>query len=555
MVFLRKRRLVATFIIAWTAWFLRAAFFGEDGVIYDLYQRGKLAWESTADLVKAIALCIYSWTSFTAPFLVDVCHLLSRVNASLTWRLRIMTFAIISAGTGLLFIGRRVILYKENVIRVAFQSSILLVAPLLWLILIFMPNPDMWLPTTLTIATSVIPCILSARSFWRHDVDACGRWLRYWVVFPIVDACRDALQEYQAAILISAPSPSPYFGGGGVVGFDSQTSSSPSFLNSDSIGSSSSQPPSFDGSLSTSLLGTEPHASHSSRYGGPSHDAQRLLLILTLWLQIWDGSLSFHHMCTRMGSLVLEWLPVGITPRVWGHKWRRLRHINVLKKAGVLLTDHVALTCIMLLSGLAFAAFFFKFITKVVPLMIMWGASINAAEVVIMKIHQLYEQNLSFWVLMEATSLTLMRVPFLGTILMWFRIPILVCFYMFGQKLLNILGSALGLSSSSTSSLSSPPSATSSRMASPEHYSLESSTEQPNTLRSLTKLTPTRTKRALGDLAQARQSPSSLEDAKTVVMGSTAKAPQQSPSVNRSFLSAVFSRNNKSTAAKRHVSP
>jgi len=409
---MKKRRVFIGFVLAWLIWFLNSAITGRTGAIIDIYERGTLAWQSTIELVQAVGKCLYFWVNFTAPFIIDVGNLVSRLNATLTWRMRIMMTAFLSIVIGLYLIARQVVLHQEGVKRVAFQSSILIVAPSLWMGLAIIPNAELWLPTTLMLATSVYPCIQSARSFWTRDVEACGRWLRYWVVFPIVDACREALQEYQTGLFQQQQQQQQHAYDGG------------------------------DGDVSDSAPPSD---------GTAIRDAQRILLIFTLWLQVWDGSLSFHRICTHVGSWLWRSLPVRIVPRSFTTKWHKIRHINVLKRVMMLVTDNLLASSMLLAVLGVFVVFFFKLLSRVVPLMIMWGASVNAAEVVLRNIHQLYEQNLAFWILMQGSSLTVLKVPVLGTLMSWFRIPMLVCFYMFGQQLLNVLGDAIGVCANSPS--------------------------------------------------------------------------------------------------------
>jgi len=116
-----------------------------------------------------------------------------------------------------------------------------------------------------------------------------------------------------------------------------------------------------------------------------------------------------------------------------------------VKRTLVVCTENLLATSVLAVLVIVPVVLFFKFLSKVVPILIMWGASVNCAEVVLKRIEQLYEQKIAFWVLMQASTLTLLKVPVVGTVFDWLRIPTLVAFYMFGHPILTVIGNSFGL--------------------------------------------------------------------------------------------------------------
>mmetsp|Transcript_36970 Transcript_36970/g.68234 ORF Transcript_36970/g.68234 Transcript_36970/m.68234 type:complete len:386 (-) Transcript_36970:287-1444(-) len=371
-----KRSLLLFFFAAWFLWFIVSLASGGYGVWVDISKRGVLAYHATVGLFEAIGRAVFYWINFTAPFAVDVGNLLKNANNKLDWPKRIL---IIGIALSILIVQVAVkgfLYHKQNVKRVAFQCSIIVFAPALYVVLGRLPNPEMWASGILQLITSVVPCVLSTRSFWARDKEGCGRWLRYWVVFPVVETARNLATIY---------------------GVDKE--------------------------------------------GGDA--VLRALIIFTVWLQIWDGSLTFYGMYNAMCVWFLKKLPYrAFHSRAW-----KTPGTNMITSFLQLSAHRVLATILLVVMAMVLVYVFYSFVTTVVPLMLMWGASLNAAEVVIQRIEELYEQNLAFWVLSEGTTVTLSHIPVVGTLFGLFRIPILVWYYMFGNSILRFVGKAIGLNS------------------------------------------------------------------------------------------------------------
>eukprot|EP00472_Partenskyella_glossopodia_P011814 CAMPEP_0197537594 /NCGR_PEP_ID=MMETSP1318-20131121/57362_1 /TAXON_ID=552666 /ORGANISM="Partenskyella glossopodia, Strain RCC365" /LENGTH=186 /DNA_ID=CAMNT_0043095793 /DNA_START=684 /DNA_END=1244 /DNA_ORIENTATION=+ len=173
----------------------------------------------------------------------------------------------------------------------------------------------------------------------------------------------------------------------------------------------------------------------------------KIVIIFTIWLQAWDGSLAFHFFCSALTGSILKAIPKH-------NIFKIPENTTVLKKIVMCFTENIALAAIVLVSVAVPFILFFNLLSKVVPMMIMWGASLNAAEVVVKKIEPLYEQKIAYWILSQASSLILLQIPVAATVFGIFRIPTLVCFYMFGHTILNIVGRGVSFSSSSKNTTS-----------------------------------------------------------------------------------------------------
>ncbi|GAB5367872.1 hypothetical protein AAMO2058_001269200 [Amorphochlora amoebiformis] len=422
---MRKRWVIAVFGALWILWFVISAAIGGKDVIIEIVGRGKRAWGSTAELFRAMGTALFHWIDFTAPFVIDVWNILSEINNWLSLRTRVATVLGFFALTGMYLSIRRVMSQKDNVIRIAFQSSVILTAPLMWLGLGLVPTPSLWEPYVLPIVHSVIPCILSLRAFWDSDRRLCGRWLRYWTVFPVVQTAADLVTNYKD------------HSSGAPVTF--QPTSSPT------------------GTFFVSSMGGKSSLAVGIQTPIPGEDTiYRILIVFTLWLEIYDSSLAFHWFCSRLGRACVRTLHMatpngflrGITDP-FGLRETCSDQAKLGRRILFCVTENAVLaTLLTLIIGTTFFLFF-HFLTTLIPALLMWGASMSSVEVVVCHIEQLYEQKIAFWILMQASSLTLFSLPILGTFLLWLRIPALICFYMFGSQILTFICSSLGRNSKS----------------------------------------------------------------------------------------------------------
>ena len=168
-----------------------------------------------------------------------------------------------------------------------------------------------------------------------------------------------------------------------------------------------------------------------------SDDVTRTLVVFTVWLQAWGGSLTFYMACSAAARSAAGLIPLdaratlACLPRIGFMRVRRSASWLTQNLARMLAAAVFATAAVLMLS--------YGLLRSLAPIAFMWGASLDAAEVVRNRIEQLYAQKLAFWILVQACNEVMEQVPILGGAVGLFSLPIIICSFLFGHAMLSFI--------------------------------------------------------------------------------------------------------------------
>lgn len=253
-----RPRFCGAFAAGWSTWLGWQVCFGSGWQELEATQRrGMVAAEATDHFVQSLLALTRAWSDVFLPFWSDIAHWISQAWKSLTGRQRV---ALVGSGFGAYLVAelyRTLLRHRQLIKRVTFQLAFVVAGAVFWQLSTYVPAKC--LKWVLSACITALPTVFSVTIYARASAQSeatpattnwSGRgrapssgqleenmqkqWLSYWACWPLLAALERIISVVPALAL------------------DSQNL------------------PSVEGVL------------------------QRSLIVLVIWLQLWQGSQLFH---------------------------------------------------------------------------------------------------------------------------------------------------------------------------------------------------------------------------------------------------------------------